>query len=179
MTTIEKDELLRPTANLVGHKLAGLLEIEAERRRSDQYERWFRSGNRQIRALDFEQQRFAALVRAIDALVWVTDPDRTIHWTSRSLHEHHTPPDPRGSWAGQSCEAFCQPEERSCTPECGGCVAARVLATGQIVSCEWRTSDPGGEHTAYVTGLPISDLEGRVREVLLVLRKRPATTTTA
>jgi len=154
-------------AQLIAIRLRAVLEVEAERRRSGQYERWFRVTDKQIRALDLERQKFAGLVNAIQVGVFVADRDRVIRWNSRPLLGLFPVPE-EGSWVGQSCEQLC----RQMTPghgACSDCMVARVLRERQPAGCIVRLGPAGTP--VRVNAIPISDLDGQPHEVMVAFQE--------
>ena len=144
---------------LVVARLVALQAIEAELLKSAQFERWFRSSDRQLRALDGERQKFAALAGAVERPVFVTDPGGVVQWVSRPLLE--TLPEPvQGSWIGRPCHELCAASGDG-SPACGDCVVTRALEGGKSLVRN------AYEAPAAVT---INDLDGQPREVMVVLR---------
>ena len=157
-------------ARLVGLRLGALLQVEAERRRSDQFERWFRVSDKHVRALDRERQKFVALVNAIATGAFVVDRARIIQWHSRQLLERLPQGGAAVSWNGRCCEEFCRSVGGGKGLACSDCPAARVLEFGQIAHAGGRVVLADGERIMNVTAVPISDLEGRTEEVMVTFQ---------
>jgi len=164
------DDVLDRVVGLVGSRLRDLQELEVERRRSGQYQRWFQVADRQIRALDLERQKFAALAQAIPLGVYVVDRERVIRWASQPLSELFPRPGAEGtSWVGATCDQFCSTlrlEEEHCTD----CLTARVLETRRSVTT--MVEDQGaGDSFVLLTASPITNLEGKVHEVMVSVQR--------
>lgn len=163
----ESDALER-LASLVAMRLNGLLELESERRKSQQFERWFRVSDRQIRALDLERQKFAALVSSFAGGAFVADRDGIISWQSRPLLGRAT--GSSNSWVGRGCREFCETLGGPGHPACGECLVAQVLACRQPTSCDIAFTEHGEERTVRASGAPINDLAGRAQEVMVTFQ---------
>jgi PAS domain-containing protein len=163
----EGDSLER-LAGLVALRLNGLLELESERRKSQQFERWFRVSDRQIRALDLERQKFAALVSSFAGGAFVADRDGVISWQSRPLFGRAA--GSSNSWVGRGCREFCETLGGAGHPACGDCLVARVLARRQPTSCDIAFTEHGEERTVRASGAPINDLAGRAQEVMVTFQ---------
>jgi len=163
------DEPFERLVRLVGARLMALQDIAAERTKSGQYERWFRVSDRQIRALDAERQKFAALVQSIDTNVFVADIKGTIRWTSRPLTRHAQAGEGGNPWLGRPCRELCAMACAGNGIACGECLVGRVAGCGSELTVETPTpGDPCGE-MRRVTALPIRDLEGHAQEVMVVI----------
>ena len=136
-----------------------------------EYERWFKTLDEQIRVLERERQKFAALVHRSDAEVFVTDRAGLIRWTN-TLLASQAPPGPAGaSWIGQGCAAVCSRDaETGVHPECGDCPVARAVAGNEAVHHEFRRINHGGARMLYLSALPIKGPDGRPHEVLVMVQ---------
>ncbi len=163
------DALLTQAASLMGQRLATIQDIEAERRRSGQYERWFQASVLQIRTLDCERQKFAALANTIDASVFVADRTGIVRWCSRSVVERSSGSSSNDSFVAHPCQELCRQIGGGHLLACGRCLVARVVerepGSQPIVS----TADVGG-HMVRITARPIRNAKGRAEEVIVVLQ---------
>jgi PAS domain-containing protein len=161
--------LMMRAVQLMAQRLVALQELEAERRRSEQYERWFQVSVRQIHTLDRERQKFAALANSANAAVFVADRTGTVRWCSRALLEHFPGPGPQHSWVTEPCQALCQQIGGGRLPACSRCLVAEAadcdLAERPILS---STDEQG--HWVEITARPIRDVTGKTEEVIVVLR---------
>ena len=162
-------------AGLLAHRLNELLEIVSERRKSQQFERWFRVSDRQIRALDLERQKFAALVSSFTGGAFLTNREGVISWQSRPLFDRSGLAE--DTWVGRNCREFCHTLSNAGQPACGECLVSRVLTTRRPVSCDIAISDPtlgldaGEVRLSRVVAAPINDLAGHAKEVILTFQE--------
>lgn len=164
------DDLLDGIASLVAGRLRTIQELEAERRRSGQYERWFRVADRQIRALDLERQKFAALAQAIPIGVFVMDRDGVIRWISDPMHSSFpTRPDNR-SWLGAPYDQFCQQFGSEHDAPSHSCILAQAVMSKRPASVVLER--PAGKRY-HLAATPITNLEGQVQEVMVAIRLVP------
>jgi hypothetical protein len=163
-------DCLQRLTHLVALRLNSLLELESERRKSQQFERWFRVSDRQIRALDLERQKFAALVTCFAGGAFVADREGIISWQSRPLLDRGAPCPTGSSWVGRPCHDFCRALGGSDHPACGDCLVSQVLSSRQPTLCDIVLLDQGDERTVRVSAAPINDLAGRAQEVMVTFQ---------
>ena len=136
-----------------------------------EYERWFKTLDDQIRVLERERQKFAALVHRSDAEVFVTDRAGLIRWTNALLASHPAPGPAGGSWIGQGCASVCSRfSEPGASPECGNCPVARAVALKEAVHHEFRRANHSGARMLYMSALPIKGPDGLPHEVLVMVQ---------
>ncbi len=136
-----------------------------------EYERWFRTLDEQVRVLERERQKFAAIVHQSDAEVFVADRAQLIRWTNTVLASHAPPGPAGGSWVGQGCRAVCSRfGTREAPPECGTCPVARAVERNEVVHHEFRRTNHAEPRTLYVSALPIKGPDGSVHEVLVMIQ---------
>jgi hypothetical protein len=165
------DARLERIATLVSLRLGGLLELDVERRKAQQFERWFRVSDRQIRALDLERQKFAALVSSFVGGAFVANREGVISWQSRPLLEVGG----RGgatSWVGRSCHEFCG-ALRGDGRGCDECLIHRVLEARQPAARDIAYLDDGEERTLRVVAAPINDPSGVAQQVVVTFQVVP------
>ncbi len=132
------------------------------------YERWFRQFDAQMRLLERERQKFAAISGQTDTYVFTASPARVVRWVNRSMTAHFSA-DGDLAWVGRSCdEVWERFGELAGTARDTSCPVARSLATGLPAHQEYRLDAEGRTRAFYVTALPIRDPDGRVQEVLVV-----------
>ena len=163
------DTVLRQTASLLAHRLVAIQEIEAERRRSGQFERWFQASVRQVRTLDCERQKFAALANSVDAAVFVADRTGIVRWCSRSLVERFSGTSPKDSCIGQPCHELCRQVGGGHLLACGQCLVTQVVEREPEDQPIFSTTDNGGD-MVRVTARPIRNAKGQAEEVIIVLQ---------
>ena len=89
-----------------------------------EYERWFKTLDNQIRVLERERQKFAAIVHRSDAEVFVADRAGLIRWTNVLLASHAPPGPAGGGWIGMGCRAVCSRFSAEDAPPAARCSAA-------------------------------------------------------
>lgn len=161
-------------SRLIALRLNDLLQSEAERRKSEQFERWFRVSDRHIRALDLERQKFAALLNSFSGGAFVATRDGQISWQTRPLMERSG--NSGDSWVGKSCREFCQALGGSEHPACGECLVQRVLESRQSATQQIALWDGADARMTQAVAAPINDLAGRAQEVIVTLQE-PASAT--
>jgi PAS domain S-box-containing protein len=140
----------------------------AARATAEQQKRWFSQLDQQVRTLDRERQKFAAIVNQSDLYAYVVDPTSTVRWVNRTMSVSH--PAPSGAaWPGRTCREVCAAFGAS-AEECDRCPVARALATNQPVHHEMRAQAGGQARTLYMTALPIRGVDGRPQEVLVMVQ---------
>ena len=140
----------------------------AARATAEQQKRWFGQLDQQVRVLDRERQKFAAIVNQADLFAYVVDPTSTVRWVNRTMSVSHTPPS-GGAWSGRTCREVCAAFGAS-AEECERCPVERALATNQAVHHEMRAGLGGQARTLYMTALPIRGVDGRPQEVLVMVQ---------
>jgi len=155
---------------LVGLRLALHEEAAHSQATRIQYERWFKTLDEQLRVLDRERQKFAAIVHRSDARVFVTDLSRAIRWTNTVMG---APPRPQSgpTWIGLGCRDVCAGfEGREDGSECLDCPVGRALEENRVVHREFRQADSDGARNLYLSALPIKGLDGRPQEVMVMIQ---------
>ena len=156
-------------ARLIAMRLNDLIEIEAEKRKSQQFERWFRVSDKQIRALDLERQKFAALVSSFMGGAFVATRDGIISWQSRPLLDRSGNAD--DTWVGRPCRELCQALCGGHRLACGECLVEQVLASRSAATLDFTLSDGCGQRSTRAVAAPINDLAGRAQEVIVTLQE--------
>ncbi len=160
-------------------RMAGVLAClaaahhEAARSRAmrREYERWFKTLDKQVRVLERERQKFAAIVHRSDAEVFVTDRAGLILWTNVLLASHAPAAPAAASWINQGCGAVCSRFSAPGTPsECGDCPVARAVAGNEVVHHEFRRVNHAGSRTLYLSAFPIKGPDGLPHEVLVMVQ---------
>jgi PAS domain S-box-containing protein len=153
---------------LVARQIVQHQDVAQSRAAKVRYERWFRQFDQQMRVLDRERQKFAAVVNQADTYVFTADPTHVVRWVSRPMASRF-PLEGGPGWIGRDCgevwARFGQPTDAVPDPFCP---VTRALAVGLPVHQEFLLDGAGPGHGLYVTALPIRDPEGRIQEVLVV-----------
>jgi len=142
---------------------------EAEQRAaSEQQRRWFDQLDRQVRVLDRERQKFAAVVNQSGTYAFAVDPEFHIHWVNRTMSLQR-PPRGTSGWSGRACRDACS-TLASADGACARCPVSRALETNEAVHDELRGRVEDRSRTFYVTALPIRGVEGSPQEVLVMMQ---------
>jgi PAS domain S-box-containing protein len=166
---------LEALARLVAEAVVRQRREAAMRVTAEQQKRWFGQLDQQVRVLDRERQKFAAIVNQADLYAYVVDPTSTVRWVNRTMSVSHAPPE-GAAWPGRACRDVCS---TIASGECEHCPIARALATNQPVHHELRgdggrtQAQPGSKDTSrtlYMTALPIRGVDGRPQEVLVLMQ---------
>jgi PAS domain-containing protein len=156
-------------AGVIALRINDLLEFEAERRKSQQFERWFKVSDRQIRALDLERQKFAALVSSFAGGAFVADRKGTITWQTRPLLDRAG--GPNDTWVGRPCQELCETLGGGDRSACEQCLVTRVLGRGQPAAHDVVVLEAGEEHLMRAAAAPINDLSGQAQEVIVTFQE--------
>jgi PAS domain S-box-containing protein len=133
-----------------------------------QYEHWFRRLDEQVRVLDRERQKFAAIVHGSDAWVFVTDLTSTIRWTNTALSGQ---PSKKGAgWVGRRCEDVCADFHGPLSKSCDECPVACALEQNRVVHREFRGIEDGRVRSLYLSALPIKGLDGKPHEAMVMVQ---------
>ena len=134
-------------------------------------ERWFRQLDQQVRVLDRERQKFAAVVNQSDTYAFVTDVSRTIHWVNRAMNLRWPRDAETGGWIGKTCRDVCSQFDASLAPgACERCPVRRSLESNDAVHHEFRDACEGRARTLYLSALPIKGIDGLPQEVLVMMQ---------
>ena len=162
---------LEQLARLVAEAVVRQRSQAATRATAEQQKRWFGQLDQQVRVLDRERQKFAAIVNQADLFAYVVDPTSTVRWVNRTMSVCHAPPE-GAAWPGRACRDVCSTIAAG-AGECQHCPVARALATNQPVHHELKGKTggtPGSARTLYMTALPIRGVDGRPQEVLVMMQ---------
>ena len=154
-------------AMLVSMFGAKILHFRSQHEATQDRERsagWFKTLDDQIRILEGERQKLAALVNKTDAAVFVTDPEGRITWVNPVMSRRHDhlrhriPPD-------SSCRLLCG------TPTgCDNCPVRLVRQGAGVIHQERWERREEGTRTLYVSAFPVRSPEGLVSSVLVMIQ---------
>jgi PAS domain S-box-containing protein len=134
------------------------------------YERWFRQFDAQMRLLERERQKFAAITSQTDTYVFTASPTRNVRWANRAMTAHLSE-EGDAAWTGRTCdEVWARLGQPAVAAGDSPCPVARVFSTSRPVHQEFRLDQGDRARAFYVTALPIRDPDGRVQEVLVVVQ---------
>jgi PAS domain S-box-containing protein len=151
-------------ASVLGAKA---LHFRTQREMSQDRERtadWFKTLDDQIRILEGERQKLAALVNKTDAAVFVTDPEGHITWVNPTMSRRHEQVRHR-ILPGTTCALLCGMESG-----CMNCPIRLVREGASIVHQERRERRAEGVRTLYVSAFPVRSPEGTVSSVLVMIQ---------
>jgi PAS domain S-box-containing protein len=168
---LASNDPLQPLLDLLALRVAHQHEADRAESTRMQYERWFRTLDEQLRVLDRERQKFAAIVHRSDASVFVADTARRIRWTN-SIMGASTPPGLDGaSWIGLGCHAVCAGFGASeAEGECHDCPVRRALETNAVAHREYRAGGADEARNHYLSALPIKGPDGSPHEVMVMIQ---------
>ncbi len=157
-------------ATVMARRIADLQEAAAAQTTKSRYERWFKQFDQQVRLLERERQKFAALVNQTDTYVFVTDRAGVLRWVSRGMAAGL--PEPGGSaWIGRPCdEVWALLGRPTGEPPSPMCPVARAQAAAKPARQEFRLERDGEVRSFCATALPVRDPDGRAQEVLVVIQ---------
>ncbi|MGE5176632.1 MAG: PAS domain-containing protein, partial [Hyphomicrobiales bacterium] len=159
------DAALTLLAARLGASAAG----ERTRARQEQYERWFQTLDAQLRILDRERQKFAAIANQPDSYAFVTDGTRTVRWHNKALATLLGGGEP--DWVGHACHEVCGRIGLVDGPEgCARCPVRRAFDTNASCQVEVRRGEGADERDLYLIALPIKGPDGKPLEVLGEIR---------
>ena len=118
----------------------------------------------QIRILEGERQKLAALVNKTDAAVFAADPEGRITWVNPVMSRQHEQVRYR-ILPGTTCRLLCGSETG-----CADCPVRLVTERASIVHQERWDRRPDGTHTLYVSAFPVRTPEGHVSSVLVMIQ---------
>jgi len=164
-----RGDLLRRVVRLIAFRTAA--EIDQVRGHGIQarYERWFKTLDEQLRVLDRERQKFAAMVHTSDAAVFVTDLTRIIRWTNTVLSQRS--PGGAAAWVGLECHDVCGGLSGDHSSRCRECPVERSLRENLVVHREFQVvRDGAAPLNFYLTALPIKGSDGRPHEAMVMIQ---------
>jgi PAS domain S-box-containing protein len=136
-----------------------------------QYERWFKTLDDQLRVLDRERQKFAAIVQQSDTAVFVADISSTIRWTNGVLAAQRPDGAEESGWIGRSASDVCQHfSDHAEDAGCENCAVTRALVQNQVTHHELRRTEANGVRNRYLTALPIKGPDGKPHEVMVMIQ---------
>jgi PAS domain S-box-containing protein len=166
----EAGERMRFVVRLIASRIGQHRQITNLRASSSHYERWFKRLDDQLRVLDRERQKFAAVVNQSDTFVFVTDAERRIVWSSKGMGGLVGPGDESG-WTGRSCSEVCSRVTGGPrSAPCGACAAGQAFDRNEVCHRELRGAAGGVTRSFYLTALPIKGPDGRPQEVMVMIQ---------
>jgi len=140
--------------------------LEDFRRKIEDYERWFHTLDSQMRVLERERQKLAAIVHHTDAGFLVLDPQVRVVWANHVFTRRFAPASNPGAVVGERCsQVLCRNEEG-----CGACPVKLPFTTGSVAHFEIGLRVEGQERHIYATSMPIKSPEGSVEQTIVMLQ---------
>ncbi|HKY33213.1 MAG TPA: PAS domain S-box protein [Candidatus Polarisedimenticolia bacterium] len=138
----------------------------ASGRSAEEYERWFRVLDAQIRVLERERQKLSAVMNHADAAFLVFDAALKVVWANDTAARILAGDVGRVGVEGLPCHALVcgKPEP------CGDCPASRPFSSRSVAHEEMTIASSGRTRHIYSTAMPIISPEGRVEQTLVMLQ---------
>jgi two-component system, cell cycle sensor histidine kinase and response regulator CckA len=150
--------------------LAGALTVRGElgrlRSQVSQYERGFRTLDRQVRVLDLERQKLAAVLNNAEIGFLVLDGQMGVTWANPAMALRLNAAASGFGILRQSChEAVCGSKE-----PCPSCPARAAQTSGEATRAEIASVCGSQRRRLYATAVPIKSSSGQVHETLLMVQ---------
>ncbi len=150
------------------HEAAAQPDTVAEslRRTVEDYERWFRTMDAQMRVLERERQKLSAVLNHTDAGFLVFDASLRTIWANDVFTQRFCGGAHAGAILGEPCHRVLCGRESLCS----ACPASRPLTSGAVAHHEIRLEIEGQPRHIYATAMPIATPEGRIDETIVMLQ---------
>jgi len=131
-----------------------------------QYERGFQTLDRQVRVLDLERQKLAAVLNNAEIGFLVVDQDLKVTWSNPAMALQLNASNSGYGILRQSChDAVCGGQE-----PCAGCPARAAHESGEAKRAEISSFDHASRRRLYTIAVPIRGSSGDVQETLLMVQ---------
>jgi PAS domain S-box-containing protein len=130
------------------------------------YERWVRLLDGQIRVLERERQKLAAVVNHADAGFLVFDPDLRVVWANDFFATRLFTGHDRGGVLGAPCHQVVCGKERTCE----SCPAGVAFRSTSVAHHETTLEMEGQVRHTYVTAMPILSPAGGVDQAMVMVQ---------
>ncbi len=143
-----------------------------------EYERWIRTLDYQVRTLEQERQKLSAIVNHTDAGFLALDRDLRVVWANAIFIERFGAAGPPAPLTGAACHRVLCGREAPCAEcpaskplECGITSREFLLQPSSAVSHQEMNLERAGQtRQIYATAMPIRSPEGSVEQVILMLQ---------
>jgi two-component system, cell cycle sensor histidine kinase and response regulator CckA len=152
---------------ILAAKLAEERRVAAMRSELSRAKRWFEITGTQLKILDRERQKFAAVVSQSDTFVLVVDAGRVVRWVNGALRDRLARPEEQ---RGDELQVDAIWDMLGVDVKLSGCPVTRVLGEGRVDHVESRQSYDGEVRSLYLTLLPIKGVRGETAEVLVMIQ---------
>jgi PAS domain S-box-containing protein len=140
--------------------------VEGLKRKIEEYERWFRALDAQMRVLERERQKLSAVLNHTDAAFVLMDASLRIVWANHVFVRLFGNRPHQAAMTGLPChEALCGGDAI-----CDSCPALQPFRTGAVAHHEIRSEVNGEPRHLYATAMPILSPEGRIDETMVMLQ---------
>jgi two-component system NtrC family sensor kinase len=140
--------------------------IRAMERKLEDYERWFRVLDGQMKVLERERQKLAAVMNHSDAGFLVLDSYLRVTWANEVVTRQWGAGRHPQAVVGESCNRIlCR-----CETVCESCPTRRAMLTGQVAHHEIRHEVDGLTRHIYATAMPLLSPQGAVEEAIVMLQ---------
>ena len=140
--------------------------IESLERKIEEYERWFRTLDYQVRALEGERQKLSAVVNHSDSGFLVFDSSGKVVWANEVFAKRFGTGSHSGALVGTACHRLLCKERAFC----GLCPALKPFQTETVMHQELSLEIGGQARQAYVSAMPIKSPEGKIEQVILMVQ---------
>ncbi len=131
-----------------------------------EYERWFKTLDNQLRILERERQKLLAVVNNTDAGFLVMDSSLKITWANEIFLKRFAPGLQLSSVVGIKCNQILCKQSHICEV----CPGPKTFISGGVIHYEARLELNGQKRQIYVTAMPIRSPEGKTSEVFMMLQ---------
>jgi len=140
--------------------------IESLQRKIEDYERWFKTLDQQLKSLERERQKLSAVVQYTDAGFLVLDPSLQVVWANQVFIERF------GSLANVASILQTQCNQVLCgqTEICATCPARKIFESGRVAHHELHLQMGGEPRHIYATAMPIKSPEGKIEQAIIMLQ---------
>ncbi len=131
-----------------------------------EYKRWFKTLDNQLRILERERQKLLAVVNNTDAGFLVMDSSLQITWANEIFLKRFAPGLKLTSVLGVKCNQILCQEPHLCEI----CPGPKTFISKGVVHYEAKIELSGQKRQIYVTAMPIRSPEGKTSEVFMMLQ---------
>ncbi len=140
--------------------------VQALQHKIEEYERWFRLLDAQMRVLDRERQKLSAVLNHTDAGFLVLDASLTVVWANQVYTRRFGAGAHPGAVVGQACHRILCRREAPCER----CPAQQPFRSGGPAHDELVLELQGQRRYIYTTAMPIKSPEGRIEETMVMVQ---------
>ncbi len=163
--------MLERVLPILAHAMRQQRDSARARASQDQYDHWFKMLEPQLRVLERERQKLAAIVNQTDLYAATVDPAGKLQWTSRPLSQRTAHEGQAPGWMGRPYrEVLARLGIGEHDLDASPGPVEEALHGGAPVHREFSVRDEQQTRTLYLTALPIAGPEGAVQEVLLLMQ---------